>query len=113
MTETLEQLETWMQAKENEHLQFKEATNHFDFDEPVTLKLPDGICPAALTDLRRNQKRAANKTLIRRIKLDFPGENGRFIGAVFRRKGLVPHQNSFALCAFLIKLLRYGCPTYS
>ncbi len=35
MTETLERLETWMQAKENEHLEFKEAKNHFDFDELV------------------------------------------------------------------------------
>ncbi len=35
MTETLKQLETWMQAKENEHLEFKEAKNHFDFDELV------------------------------------------------------------------------------
>lgn len=32
MTAALAQLEAWMQAREDEHLEFKEAKNHFDFE---------------------------------------------------------------------------------
>ena len=35
MTITLEQLQTWMSDRENEHLEFKEAKRHFDFEELV------------------------------------------------------------------------------
>jgi len=35
MTIALEQLETWMSSRENEHLEFKEAKRHFDFEELV------------------------------------------------------------------------------
>jgi ATP-dependent DNA helicase RecG len=32
MTTTLEHLAEWMNAGEDEHLEFKEAKNHFDFE---------------------------------------------------------------------------------
>ena len=35
MTATLEQLSAWMKAGENEHLEFKEAKNRFDFEKLV------------------------------------------------------------------------------
>jgi len=35
MTISLEQLQTWMSGRENEHLEFKEAKRHFDFEELV------------------------------------------------------------------------------
>lgn len=35
MNTPLEQLQAWMQAKENEHFEFKEAKNRFDFEELV------------------------------------------------------------------------------
>lgn len=35
MNTTIEQLQVWMDAKENEHLEFKEAKNHSDFEELV------------------------------------------------------------------------------
>ena len=30
-----QQLQKWLNAKENEHLEFKEAKNHFDFEKLV------------------------------------------------------------------------------
>jgi ATP-dependent DNA helicase RecG len=35
MTTTLDQLQIWLNTKENEHLEFKEAKNRFDFEELV------------------------------------------------------------------------------
>ena len=35
MNTTIEQLQVWMDAKEDEHLEFKEAKNHSDFEELV------------------------------------------------------------------------------
>jgi ATP-dependent DNA helicase RecG len=35
VTATLEQLDQWMNASEDEHLEFKEARNHFEFEELV------------------------------------------------------------------------------
>ncbi|HOU00341.1 MAG TPA: ATP-binding protein [Anaerolineaceae bacterium] len=35
MTITLEQLKAWLDARESEHLEFKEAKQHFDFEELV------------------------------------------------------------------------------
>lgn len=35
MTITLEQLETWLTGREDEHLEFKEAKRHYDFEELV------------------------------------------------------------------------------
>jgi ATP-dependent DNA helicase RecG len=35
MGTTLEQLQAWLAANEDEHLEFKEAKNHFDFEELV------------------------------------------------------------------------------
>ena len=35
MTATSQQLQEWLNAKENEHLEFKEAKNRFDFDKLV------------------------------------------------------------------------------
>jgi ATP-dependent DNA helicase RecG len=35
MTITLEQLQIWMSGRETEHLEFKEAKRHFDFEELV------------------------------------------------------------------------------
>jgi ATP-dependent DNA helicase RecG len=35
MTATTQQLQEWLNAKENEHLEFKEAKNRFDFEKLV------------------------------------------------------------------------------
>jgi len=35
MNVTLEQLKTWMKASEDEHLEFKEAKERFDFEKLV------------------------------------------------------------------------------
>lgn len=35
MSVTLEKLEVWMKAKEDEHLEFKEAQRRFDFEKLV------------------------------------------------------------------------------
>lgn len=35
MSETMEQLSTWMKSSEDEHLEFKEAKKHFDFEKLV------------------------------------------------------------------------------
>jgi len=32
MTITLEQLQAWLDIRESEHLEFKEAKQHFDFE---------------------------------------------------------------------------------
>lgn len=35
MTVSLSELQTWMNARENEHLEFKEAKTRYDFEELV------------------------------------------------------------------------------
>jgi hypothetical protein len=35
MNERIQQLDHWMQAREDEHLEFKEAKQNFDFEEVV------------------------------------------------------------------------------
>jgi len=35
MNERVQQLEQWMRAKENEHFEFKEAKNRYDFQKLV------------------------------------------------------------------------------
>ncbi len=35
MSTSLDQLQKWMEGEEDEHLEFKEAKNHFDFENLV------------------------------------------------------------------------------
>ena len=66
MTATRQQLQEWLNAKEDEHLEFKEANANFHFDKLVTLK-------RLLDELRKESQGHSKGT--KRSTRSFPGRS--------------------------------------
>ncbi|MGO9815541.1 MAG: hypothetical protein ACLP53_32840, partial [Isosphaeraceae bacterium] len=85
MTASIQQLQEWLNAKEDEHLEFKEAKTNFHFDKRDHIATHAGCSlqeiMAAFPRLTRNQIQSYLKQLRADELIHPPGRPGRLDGS--------------------------------